>query len=86
MRMNQLDMFGSAAAKAPEMPTAETVRPRVEDLLTMLRASEEMPWAPAEMASWTVIFPQMINWLPESERAEVLARFEREISRLKTPA
>lgn len=75
-------MFGAAAPQASTIPSPESIRSRVEAVLVVLRTAEEMPWTPAEIRSWSLIIPQMSNWLPEAERDGVRAEFATHMSRL----
>ena len=42
-----------------------------------------MPWEPARVSLYRTIFPQMTNWLPEDEGAQLRFAFESELARLK---
>jgi hypothetical protein len=56
------------------------------DLLRMLgeaRAAQSMPWRPATLRLYKTIFPQMSNWLPRDEAAQLCLEFETELERLK---
>jgi hypothetical protein len=75
--MNQLEMFAPPKQRQSEMPTADTVRPRLEAVLRQLADGSANLWPEAEKRRWLVVFPQMCEWLPQDERAEVRARFER---------
>lgn len=66
--MPQLEMFAPPVPKRPEMPTAESVRPRLEAVLRQLRDGSASQWPESERRRWSVVFPQMCEWLPEAER------------------
>ncbi len=59
------------------MPTADSVRPRLEAVLAQLRDGSSSAWTQAERRRWYVVFPQMCEWLPENERALKRAEFLR---------
>ena len=42
-----------------------------------------MPWEPDRLSLYRTIFPQMTNWLPEDEGAQLLFQFETELARLE---
>jgi hypothetical protein len=75
--MNQLEMFAPLAPKQPTMPTAETVRPRLLAVLRELKDGSARSWSVAQRRRWAVVFPQMCEWLPEVERAELRGEFQR---------
>jgi hypothetical protein len=43
---------------------------------------EELPWEPRQVSLYKTIFPQMTNWLPEDEAAQLRFDFESELVRL----
>jgi len=75
--MSQLEMFIPPAQRAPTMPTADSVRPRLEAVLQQLRDGSASQWPQSERRRWSVVFPQMCGWLPDSEREFKLAEFLR---------
>lgn len=75
--MNQLEMFAPPAQKKAEMPTADSVRPRLEAVLQQLRDGSATGWSRAERGRWLAVFPQMCEWLPEPERELKRAEFLR---------
>jgi hypothetical protein len=75
--MSQLEMFAPPAPRAAKMPTADTVRPKLDAVLDELRSGKASAWSEAERRRWRVIFPQMCEWLPEGEREEKKAEFQR---------
>ena len=42
-----------------------------------------MPWAPQRVSLYRTIFPQMTNWLPEDEAAQLRLELETELARLE---
>lgn len=75
--MNQLEMFAPQQQRQAEMPTAETVRPRLAAVLRQLTDGSAARWSESEKRRWRVVFPQMCEWLPEDERTTLRAEFER---------
>jgi len=47
------------------------------------RAAERLPWEPTTVSLYRTIFPQMTNWLPEEEGAQLRFDFETELARLE---
>lgn len=78
--MSQLEMFAPPTRKQTDLPTAESVRPRLEAVLQQLRDGSASLWSEAERRRWSVVFPQMCEWLPESERESKRAAFARLIA------
>jgi hypothetical protein len=78
--MSQLEMFAPPPQRKPEMPNADSVRPRLEAVLRQLREGEAVKWSVAERRRWNVVFPQMCDWLPEEERRLKLEAFRALIS------
>lgn len=75
--MTQFELFPPPAQKKAQMPTADTVRPRLEAVLRQLRDGSASQWSKAERGRWSVVFPQMCEWLPEAEREFERAEFRR---------
>jgi len=51
--------------------------------LAELRAAEVFPWDARRTLYWRTVFPQMTNWLPDDEAAQLRFEFETEIRRLE---
>ncbi len=87
----QGDLFGSHKAdesdedfETPEYHAdPEKVREELNRILAEARAAQSMPWDPKRAALYRTIFPQMTNWLPEDEGAQLRFAFEAELERLK---
>jgi hypothetical protein len=86
----QLDLFGEGE---PELPgadqTAATYRPDPDEVraellavLAEVRRAQTPPWDARQALYWRTVFPQMTNWLPDEEAAELRLAFETEIRRL----
>jgi hypothetical protein len=90
-RSNQTDLF----SKQPDLfgppppqsyaPSLAKVRAEVNKVLEQARVAKEMPWTQKEVAFWKTVFPQMTNWLPEEEAAQLRSAFLEEICRLEAP-
>jgi hypothetical protein len=78
----QADLFG-----APDVPVyrpdPEKVRSRLHKILAEARAAKAMPWEPTTVSLYRTIFPQMAQYLPEEEGAQLRFQFEEELARLE---
>ncbi len=87
----QGDLFGNEQAdqsgddfETPEYHAdPEKVREELNRILAEARAARTMPWDAKRAALYQTIFPQMTNWLPEDEGAQLRFEFEAELERLK---
>ncbi len=87
----QGDLFGTNSSEAsdddfetPEYHAdPEQVRDELRRILAEARAAQAMPWDAKRTALYRTIFPQMSNWLPEEEGAQLRFEFEAELERLK---
>ncbi len=79
----QTDLFGAGAAPPAYRPDPDKVRARLHKILAEARAAETLPWEPTRVSLYRTIFPQMTNWLPEEEGAQLRFQFEAEIARLE---
>ncbi len=61
----------------------DEVRAELLQILAEARAAQRMPWAPDRVSLYRTIFPQMTNWLPEEEGAQLRFEFETELARLE---
>ena len=78
----QPDLFGGETAPAYR-PDPDMVRRRLYKILAEARAAEKLPWEPTTVSLYRTIFPQMTQWLPEEEGAQLRFEFETELVRLK---
>jgi hypothetical protein len=86
----QLDLFGE---RQPELPGVERtavyradpdeVRAELLRVLAQARAAQSFPWDARRTLYWRTVFPQMTNWLPDEEAAQLRFEFETEIQRLE---
>src|SRR5438132_11958468 len=68
------------------VPDPETIRRRLNALLERARHAEVMPWSERDMRMWQTVFPNMANWLPDDEAAQLRLEFAQEMERLKRAA
>ncbi len=61
----------------------DEVRADLLRILAEARAAKTMPWDSSKLSLYQTIFPQMTNWLPEDEGAQLRFEFEAEMERLK---
>ena len=52
-------------------------------ILAEARAAQRLAWDAKRTAVCRTIFPQMTNWLPEEEGAQLRFEFETELARLE---
>jgi hypothetical protein len=64
-------------------PDPDKVRSRLHKILAEARAARTLPWERTTVSLYRTIFPQMTNWLPEDEAAQLRFEFEAEIARLE---
>jgi len=68
------------------LPDPEKVRRRLKALLEKARSAQKMPWSERDARMWQTVFPNMANWLPDDEAAQLRLEFAHEMERLKRPA
>ena len=61
----------------------DQVRADLHRILLEARAAQKMPWEPKRVSLYRTIFPQMTNWLPDDEGAQLRFEFETELARLE---
>ncbi len=82
----QQSLFGEGKLQAPAQrltPDPEMVRRELKALLEKARNAPSMPWPEREARMWQTVFPNMANWLPEEEAAQLRFEFAREMERLR---
>ena len=87
----QLDLFGESQPELPGVEGAvsvhradpDEVRAELLRVLGQARAARSFPWDARRTAYWRTVFPQMTNWLPDEEAAQLRFEFETEIRRLE---
>ena len=79
----QADLFGEDAPTPVYRADPDTVRAELYRILAEARAAQKLPWEPVRVSLYRTIFPQMTNWLPDDEGAQLRFEFETEIRRLE---
>jgi hypothetical protein len=88
---SQLSLFGKDQSELPgvEQNSAiyradpDEVRAELLTVLAQARAAQSLPWDARRALYWRTVFPQMTNWLPDEEAAQLRFAFETEIRRLE---
>jgi hypothetical protein len=79
----QADLLGEDSATPEYRPDPDSVRAELHKILAEARAAQKLPWDPSRVSLYRTIFPQMTNWLPEDEGAQLRFEFDTEMTRLK---
>lgn len=85
----QLDLFGQSQRPASEparpdySPDPGEVRAELLAVLAQMRAADAFPWDARRTLFWRTVFPQMANWLPDEEAAQLRFEFAEEVRRLE---
>ena len=87
----QLSLFGESEPELPGVESAaavyhadpDEVRAELLHVLAEARAAQSFPWDSRRTLYWRTVFPQMSNWLPDEEGAQLRFEFETEIRRLE---
>jgi hypothetical protein len=61
----------------------DKVRVKLHKLPAEAKAAQSMPWDARTLRLHQTVFPQMANWLPEDEAAQLRFSFAAELERLK---
>jgi len=79
----QADLFGEDSPTPVYRADPDKVRQELYKILAEAQAAQTMPWDDKRVLLYRTIFPQMTNWLPEDEGAQLRFEFEAELARLK---
>jgi hypothetical protein len=79
----QADLFGEDSPTPVYRADPDAVRQELYKLLAEARAAQSMPWDAKRATLYRTIFPQMTNWLPAEEGAQLRFEFETELARLE---
>jgi hypothetical protein len=79
----QSDLVGEDTPTPEYRANPDSVRAELYKILAEARAAQELPWEPKTVLLYRTIFPQMTNWLPDEEGAQLRFEFETEIRRLE---
>ncbi len=80
---SQSELFGENTPTPEYRDDPDSVRAELYKILAEARAAERLPWEPKTVVLYRTIFPQMTNWLPDEEGAQLRFEFETEIRRLE---
>jgi hypothetical protein len=80
---DQSDLLGEDRPTPEYRADPDTVRAELHKILAEARAAQKLPWEPRTVLLYRTIFPQMTNWLPGEEGAQLRFEFETEIKRLE---
>jgi hypothetical protein len=79
----QSDLVGEDVPTPEYRADPDSVRAELYKILAEARAAQKLPWEPRTLLLYRTIFPQMTNWLPDEEGAQLRFEFETEIKRLE---
>ncbi len=79
---SQPDLFGGEPVPVYR-PDPDKVRRRLYKIFAEARAAQKLPWESTTVSLYRTIFPEMTNWLPEEEGAQLRFEFETELTRLE---
>lgn len=79
------DIFAEPEPRS-EWPDPEEVRAKLLAMLSTIRqARDGCPWDQRTFRFHKQVFPQMANWLPDDEAAQLRDEFAREVARIEGP-
>lgn len=70
----------------PERTDPERIRRELLALIETARNAKTMPWSERDARMWQITFPQLSNWLPPAEAAQLRLAFAEEMRRLARAA
>ena len=79
----QTDLFGEDQPTSVYRADPDEVRAELYKILAEARTAQTLPWEPTTVSLYRTIFPQMTNWLPDEEGAQLRFEFETEMARLE---
>jgi hypothetical protein len=79
----QSDLFDEDAPTPVYRADPDEVRAELYKILAEARAAQKLPWDSQKLSLYRTIFPQMTNWLPDEEAAQLRFDFETEMARLE---
>ncbi|HEY2247502.1 MAG TPA: hypothetical protein VGH70_08685 [Bradyrhizobium sp.] len=82
-RDEQSDLLGEDVPTPEYRPDPDAVHAELHKILAEARAAEKLTWEPKTVLLYRTIFPQMTNWLPDEEAAQLRFEFEAEMKRLE---
>lgn len=81
-RQNLLIPEPAPAREPGDTDRAPRVRAKLAAILAEIEGAASMPWDESDRAFYRLVVPQMTNWLPPEEAAEVKQRFVAALARL----
>ncbi len=82
----QSDLFDEDHETPVYRADPDEVRAELHQILAEARAAQTMPWDENRASLYRTIFPQMTNWLPDEEAAQLRFAFDEELARLERAA
>ena len=80
----QPDLFGNEPApQRSYLPDPAKVRIELLNILARAKAAPTTPWRSSDQDFYRLVFPQMTNWLPKEEAAQLRSAFMEELGRLE---
>lgn len=79
----QDDLFDEDRPEMKVSADPDKVRAQLLAVLAQAKAASTMPWTAEKLGFWKLVFPQMSNWLPPEEKAQLCFEFETEVKRLE---
>lgn len=79
----QADLFGDDRPTPVYRADPDEVRAELYKILAEARAAQTLPWDRERVRLYRTIFPQMTNWLPQEEAAQLCFEFATELARLE---
>jgi tRNA nucleotidyltransferase/poly(A) polymerase len=79
---DEADLFDQDRPAPVHRADPDKVRQELHKILAEARAAKTVPWDVEDTRVYRTIFPQMTNWLPADEAAQLRLEFEAELARL----
>jgi hypothetical protein len=78
----QGNLFDEQRAPVVYRADAEKVRRQLLEVLAQVEKATSLPWSREKLRYHQTVFPQMSQWLPEEEAAQLRFAFDAELKRL----
>ena len=79
---DETDLFDEDRPTPVFRADPDKVRQKLHKILAEARMAQTVPWSTHQTRLYQTIFPQMTNWLPDDEAAQLRFEFETELARL----
>lgn len=83
---DQPELSDENAAPVVYRADPDRIRRRLANIIAEARAAERMPWDSERLRLYRKLVPQMSQWLPFQEAAQLRFEFEAEVERLDRAA